>query len=134
MANLNKVQIIGRLGRDPESKTLPNGDAVTNFSIAISEKWNDKNTGEKREQTEWVNVVAFRKLGEIAAKYLRKGSSIYVEGKLKTRKWQDKNGNDRYTTEVVADAFQMLGGKRDEQASQDNSHDQGDAVDDDIPF
>lgn len=107
--DLNQVQCIGRLGRDPESRYLANGDAVANFSIACSESWKDKNTGEKVEKTEWIRCVAFRQLAEIVSKYLVKGKQVYVSGRLTTRKWQDKEGRDNYTTEVVLDQMQMLG-------------------------
>ena len=92
MTGINKVILVGRLGKDPETKYMPSGDAVTSFSIATSENWKDKQTGEKREKTEWHNIVAFRRLGEICGEYLRKGSQVYIEGKLQTRKWQDQNG------------------------------------------
>lgn len=108
MASLNKVQLIGHLGRDPEMRNMSNGDAVCNFSIATSERWKDKNTGEMKEATEWHRVVIWRKLAEIAGKYLRKGSSVYIEGQLRTRKWKDKEGKDQYTTEIVADEMKML--------------------------
>ena len=112
MASLNKVLLIGNLGKDPESRYLPSGGAVCNFSIATTENWKDKNTGEKQEKTEWHNIVMYNKLAEIAGQYLKKGSSVYLEGKLQTSKWQDKNtGADRYKTEIVADQMQMLGGK-----------------------
>ena len=112
MANdLNLTQFIGRLGRDPETKYMPNGDAVTNFSIAVGESWTDKASGEKRENTEWVRCVTFGKLGEICGEYLKKGSQVYVSGKMKTRKWADKDGNDRYTTEITVNQLQMLGSK-----------------------
>jgi len=114
---INKFIGIGRLGSDPEQRYMPNGNAVANASIAISESWKDKNTGEKKERTEWVRVAFFGKLAEIVGQYLKKGSMIYIEGKLQTRKWQDKSGQDRYTTEVVVDGFQgvmqMLGSKHD---------------------
>ena len=114
MATLNKVMIIGNLGRDPEVRQA--GDSpVANFSVAVTEKFKDRN-GQPQERTEWVNVVCWRRLAEIAQQYLNKGSSIFVEGKLQTRKRQDKDGNDRYTTEVVADNLQMLGGKQSAQA------------------
>lgn len=109
MASLNKVQIIGNLGRDPETRYMPNGDCVCNIAVATTETWKDKNTGEKKEQTEWHRVVMYRKLGEIAGQYLKKGSSVYLEGKLQTRKWTDKDGVERYTTEIIADSMQMLG-------------------------
>lgn len=112
MASVNKVLIIGNLGKDPETRFLPNGDAVCSMVVATSESWKDKQTGEKRESTEWHRVSAFRKLAEICGEYLKKGASVYIEGKLKTRKWQDKDGNDRYTTEIHADEMRMLGGRR----------------------
>lgn len=108
---VNKVILVGNLGQDPEVKYMPSGQAVCNVSIATSESWNDKNTGEKQERTEWHRVVFFRKLAEIVGEYLRKGSQIYVEGRLQTRKWQDQSGADRYTTEIVANDMQMLGGR-----------------------
>ncbi|WP_373766543.1 single-stranded DNA-binding protein [Glaesserella sp.] len=108
MAGVNKVIIVGNLGADPEMRTMPNGDAVANISVATSEVWNDKNTGERREITEWHRIVFFRRNAEVAGQYLRKGSKVYVEGKLKTRKWQDQNGQDRYTTEIQGDLLQML--------------------------
>lgn len=105
---INKVILIGNLGQDPEVRYLPNGGAVCNLSVATSETWKDKNTGEQQERTEWHRVVLFRRLAEIAGEYLKKGSKVYLEGKLQTRKWQDQQGQDRYTTEVVADDLQML--------------------------
>jgi single-strand DNA-binding protein len=111
MASVNKVIIVGNLGKDPETRYMPNGDAVCNITVATSETWKDKATGEKKEATEWHRIVFFRKLAEIAGQYLKKGSSVYIEGSLKTRKWQDKDGNDRYTTEIVADEMKMLGGR-----------------------
>lgn len=105
---VNKVIIIGNLGADPEMRTMPNGEAVTNISVATSENWTDKNTGEPRERTEWHRIVAYRRLAEIIGQYLRKGSKVYIEGRLQTRKWQDQNGTDRYTTEIIADNMQML--------------------------
>ena len=111
MASLNKVQIIGHLGQDPTTRYLPNGDAVTNISVATSEKWKDKTTGEDKEQTEWFRVTLWRRLGEIAGEYLKKGSQVYIEGKLHTRKWTDKDNIERYTTEITADQMVMLGGK-----------------------
>lgn len=113
MASLNKVILIGNLGKDPETRYAPSGDAICNLTIATSESWKDKATGEKKEQTEWHRVVMFQKLAEIAAQYLAKGSSVYIEGRLQTRKWQDKDGTDRYTTEIRADQMKMLGGKSD---------------------
>lgn len=108
---LNKVMLIGHLGADPESRSMPSGSTVTNIRMATTEAWKDRNTGEQQERTEWHRVSMFGKLGEIAAEYLRKGSQVYIEGKLQTRKWQDKEGNDRYSTEIVASEMQMLGGK-----------------------
>ena len=108
---INKVILIGNLGKDPESRTTPGGATVTNFSLATSESWRDKQSGEMKENTEWHNIVLWNKLGEIAAEYLRKGSQVYIEGRLQTRKWQDKTGNDRYTTEIVGSDMQMLGGR-----------------------
>jgi len=105
---VNKVILIGNLGQDPESRAMPSGKAVTNLRIATSETWRDKQTGEMKEQTEWHTVVMFDRLAEIAKDYLRKGSKVYIEGRLRTRKWQDKNGQDRYTTEITANELQML--------------------------
>lgn len=105
---INKVILVGNLGSDPEVRYTANGSAVANVSVATSESWKDKNTGEPVTQTEWHRVVMFNRLGEIAGEYLRKGSKVYIEGKLQTRKWQDKTGNDRYTTEIVANEMQML--------------------------
>ncbi len=112
MASVNKVILIGNLGKDPETRYMPNGEAVTNITLATTDTWKDKNSGEKREATEWHRVVFFRKLAEIANQYLRKGSQVYVEGSLKTRKWQDQSGQDRYTTEIVADEMKMLGSRQ----------------------
>ncbi|WP_298136072.1 single-stranded DNA-binding protein [Acidiferrobacter sp.] len=108
---INKVILVGNLGRDPEIRYVPNGGAVANLNIATSESWKDKATGEKQERTEWHRVVFFGKLAEIASEYLKKGAQIYVEGRLQTRKWQDKSGQDRYTTEIVGSELQMLGGR-----------------------
>jgi len=108
---INKVILVGNLGADPETRYMPSGGAVTNMRIATSESWKDKQTGEQKDRTEWHNVAMFGRLAEIAAEYLRKGSQVYIEGKLRTRKWQDKDGNDRWTTEVIADEMQMLGGR-----------------------
>ena len=108
---INKVILVGNLGQDPETRNMPSGDAVTNISVATSEQWKDKKTGDQKERTEWHKVAFFGRLAEIAAEYLRKGSQVYVEGKLRTRKWQDRDGNDRWTTEVIADELQMLGGR-----------------------
>jgi single-strand DNA-binding protein len=108
---VNKVILIGNLGADPETRSMPSGMTVTNIRIATSESWKDKASGAQQERTEWHNVALFGRLGEIAAEYLRKGSQVFVEGKLRTRKWQDKQGNDRFTTEIIADNMQMLGGR-----------------------
>jgi single-strand DNA-binding protein len=105
---VNKVILVGNLGRDPETRYMPSGGAVTNVALATSESWNDRNTGERQERTEWHRVVFFNKLAEIAGQYLTKGSKVYVEGSLRTRKWQDKEGRDQYTTEIVASEMQML--------------------------
>ncbi len=108
---INKVILVGNLGADPETRYMPSGGAVTNLSIATSDSWKDKQTGEQKERTEWHKVAMFGRLAEIAAEYLRKGSQVYVEGRLQTRKWQDRDGNDRYTTEIVANEMQMLGAR-----------------------
>lgn len=105
---VNKVILVGNLGNDPETRHMPNGGAVTNLTLATSESWKDKNTGEQREKTEWHRIIGFNRLAEIMGEYLKKGSKIYIEGKLQTRKWQDNEGNDRYTTEIVANEMQML--------------------------
>jgi single-strand DNA-binding protein len=111
MASVNKVILIGNLGRDPETRYSPEGAAITNVSLATTDTWKDKATGEKQERTEWHRVVFFDRLAEVAGEYLRKGSQVYVEGKLVTRKWQDKEGQDRYTTEIRAERMQMLGSR-----------------------
>jgi single-strand DNA-binding protein len=111
MASVNKVILIGNLGRDPETRYMPEGGAITNISIATTDKWKDKN-GEMQEKTEWHRIAFFGKLAEIAGEYLKKGSQVYVEGRLQTRKWQDKDGQDKYTTEVVANVMQMLGSRQ----------------------
>lgn len=144
MKGINKVIAVGTLGSDPTTKYLPSGGAVTNFSIAVNESWKDKSTGQKQERTEWLRIVTFSKLAEIAAEYLRKGSKVYVEGAIRTRKWQDKEGRDQYTTEIVAGEMQMLDGKRDADAApqQEPRHTPRAPVvpvtdsfaDDDIPF
>lgn len=145
---INKVILIGNLGQDPEVKYMPNGGAVTNVTVATSESWKDKSTGEQKENTEWHRVVFFRRLAEIAGEYLKKGSKVYIEGKLQTRKWQDKDGADRYTTEIVANEMQMLdsrgggmgsgGGDYKQSSSQPTSPAPAgggmDDFDDDIPF
>ncbi|MEE8427756.1 MAG: single-stranded DNA-binding protein [Woeseiaceae bacterium] len=108
---INKVIIVGNLGQDPETRYMPSGSAVTNFTVATNESWKDKQTGEQKDRTEWHRIAMFGRLAEIAAEYLRKGSQVYIEGKLRTRKWQDRDGKDRYTTEIIADEMQMLGGR-----------------------
>lgn len=108
---VNKVILVGNLGKDPEVRYSASGSAVTNITIATSEQWTDKQSGQKQERTEWHRVVLFNRLGEIAGEYLRKGSQVYIEGSLRTRKWQDQSGQDRYTTEIVANEMQMLGGR-----------------------
>ena len=113
MASVNKVILVGNLGKDPETRYAPSGDAICNITLATTDTWRDKASGEKREATEWHRVVFFGKLAEIAGQYLRKGSQVYVEGSLRTRKWQDKDGQDRYTTEIIANEMKMLGGKSD---------------------
>lgn len=114
MSSLNKVQIIGRLGQDPELKHLQSGDATTTLSVATSEKWKDKQSGEMREKTEWHRITLFGRLAEIAGQYLRKGSLAYFEGQLQTRKWTDKDGVEKYTTEIKASSMQLLGGRDDQ--------------------
>ncbi len=109
MASLNKVILIGNLGKDPETRYAPSGDAICNLTLATTETWKDKTSGERREATEWHRVVFFGRVAEVAAQYLRKGSQVYVEGRLQTRKWQDKDGQDRYTTEIRGDEMKMLG-------------------------
>lgn len=110
---INKVILVGNLGADPETRHTASGSPITNIRLATSESWTDKATGDKQERTEWHRVVFFARLAEIAGEYLRKGSQVYIEGSLRTNKWQDKDGNDRYTTEVIANEMQMLGGKSD---------------------
>ena len=145
MASVNKWIGIGNLGADPETKYMPNGDAVTNIRIACTESWKDKSTGEKKESTEWVRIVFYRKLAEIAGQYLKKGSPVYIEGRIRTRKWQDKEGQERYTTEIEANEMQMLGGKpagdsaqsqqKPQQRNAQGAQGGGMAdMDDDIPF
>ena len=109
MSSLNKAMIIGNLGKDPETKYLPSGDAVTNISVATSTRWKDKASGEDREETEWHRVSLFGRIAEVAGEYLTKGSKVYIEGRIKTRKWQDRDGNDRYSTEIVGERLVMLG-------------------------
>ena len=108
---INKVILVGNLGADPETRYMPSGSAVTNIRVATTESWKDKDTGDQQERTEWHSVAFFGRLAEIVAEYLRKGSQVYIEGKLRTRKWQDREGNDRWSTEVVANEMQMLGGR-----------------------
>ena len=122
MAAVNKVILVGNLGADPENRHMTNGDAVCNIRLATTESWKDKNSGEKREMTEWHRVVFYRKLAEIAAQYLKKGAQVYLEGRIRTRKWHDKDGKDQYTTEIEATEMQMLGGKPD--SSGDRQHSQ----------
>ena len=144
---INKVILIGNLGADPETRHTAGGSAVTNLSVATSESWRDKQTGETKENTEWHKVVMFSKLAEIAGEYLRKGSKIYIEGRLQTRKWQDRDGNDRWTTEIVANDMQMLdgrgggsepledrGGGYGSQSSSGQAGSSGGGLEDDIPF
>ena len=121
MRGVNKAILVGVLGRDPETKTFPNGGSLTQFSIATSESWTDKNTGERKEHTEWHRIVASNRLGEIAQQYLKKGSKVYIEGKLKTRQWTDQNGQERYTTEISASELQMLDSKGDSNYQQNQS-------------
>ena len=141
MASLNRVTLIGNLGADPETKYMPSGDAVTNLRIATSDRWKDKATGEMKEATEWHRVSMFGKLAEIASKYLRKGSTVYIEGKIQTRKWTDSAGVEKYSTEIRADQMQMLGGRpagesaeRPAPARQGQQIAGGQDGDDDIPF
>lgn len=123
---VNKVIIIGNLGNDPDVRYMPQGNAVANITVATSESWTDKNTNEKKEETEWHKVVFYGRLAEIVGEYLRKGSKVYLEGKLKTRKWQDQQGVDRYTTEIIANEMQMLDGKQDgQQKAQQQQPQQG---------
>lgn len=143
---VNKVILIGNLGSDPEVKYIPNGSAVANFSLATSESWTDKSSGERQERTEWHRLVLWRKLAEIAGQYLKKGGKIYVEGKLQTRSWDDQSGQKRYTTEVVVDEMQMLDGRGEGGSSSAPSGDPGPGAmenhapqpageeDDDLPF
>jgi len=139
---INKVIVVGNLGQDPDTRYMPSGSAVTNITVATNESWKDKQTGEQKDRTEWHKVAMFGRLAEVAAEYLRKGSQVYIEGKLRTRKWQDKQGNDRYTTEIVADEMQMLGGRGGGGAPMSNEgpppspppQGSSDDFDDDIPF
>ena len=136
---VNKMILVGNLGQDPEVKVTSGGGTITTIGVATSEYWKDKETGEKKEQTEWHRVVFFNRLADVAGEYLKKGSQVYIEGRLQTRKWQDDDGNDRYTTEIVANNMQMLGSKGSVgvQGSSDNSKPSPapvDDFDDDIPF
>ena len=142
---INKVILVGNLGADPDTRYMPSGGAVTNLSVATSESWKDKQSGEQKERTEWHKVAMFGRLAEISAEYLRKGSQVYIEGKIRTRKWQDKDGKDRWTTEIIADEMQMLGGRgggggapsRGDSYSQPSAPQKApapDDFDDDIPF
>lgn len=117
MAGVNKAIIVGNLGRDPEMRYMPNGTAVANLNIATSFQWNDKNTGEKRERTEWHRVVVFGRQAEVCGQYLSKGKQVYIEGRIQTREWEDKDGNRRWTTEIVAQTMQMLGSRSDSSGS-----------------
>ncbi len=141
MSGVNKALLIGRLGQDPEVKFTQSGTAVCNFSLATSETWKDKDSGEKQESTEWHKIVAWRRLAEICGEYLRKGSQVYIEGKLQTRSWEDQDGNKRWTTKIVANSMQMLGSKgeasggRQDHPPQNQQNNQGDMFpEDDIPF
>ena len=129
MASINKVILVGNLGRDPETRYMPDGGAVTNVSIATTDTWKDKTSGEKKEATEWHRVVFFNRLAEIAGEYLKKGSQVYVEGRLRTRKWQDKEGQDKYSTEIVCDTMQMLGGRQGMGEGGGRGGERGDSVD-----
>ena len=145
---INKVTIVGNLGNDPEVKYMPSGGAVTNISVATSESWKDKQTGQPQERTEWHRIVFFNKLAEIAGEHLKKGSQVYVEGSLRTRKWQDKQDQDRYTTEIIGSEMQMLGGRAgttesaadpgaynpSQQAAQPQASSVGDSFDRDTPY
>ena len=148
MAGINKAIIVGRLGKDPEVRYTQDGRAITNFTMATSEEWKDKESGEKRERTEWHRIVAFNKLGEICGQYLAKGRQVYIEGRIQTRDWEDRDGNKRYTTEIIASDVQFLGSKQDsyqqpQQQKRASNNDQSysdpgpsypEPPDDDIPF
>lgn len=136
MASVNKVIILGNLGRDPEVRYTANKKAITNIAVATSERYTDKTSGEKKEITEWHRIVFFNRLAEIASEYLKKGSSVYIEGRLQTRKWTDQSGTERYTTEIVADQMQMIGGKSDASpaAKPKAAPKPADDMEDDIPF
>lgn len=143
MASVNKVVIIGHLGKDPETRFAPSGDAICNFTVATSDQWKDKETGEKKEATEWHRISAFGKLADICGQYLKKGSQVYIEGSLRTRKWQDKDGQDRYTTEIRADTMKMLGSRQGEAPQREAAHPSAskkahtsnfEDMDDDLPY
>ena len=148
MASVNKVLLVGNLGRDPEVRYTPDNNAITNISVATTDRYKDKNTGEQKEITEWHRVVFFNRLAEIAGEYLKKGSQVYIEGRLRTRKWTDQSGVEKYTTEIIADQMQMLGGGRGGSGEQDSEQQQprqqqprqrqqrpvADDLEDDIPF
>ena len=141
---INKVILIGHLGQDPEVRALPSGSSIANLRIATTESWKDKQSGEFKEQTEWHTVVLFGRTAEVAAEYLKKGSQVFIEGRLRTRKWQDKTGADRYSTEIIADQMQLLGGRpsgdksaapaSDPSESETGGHGHREEFDDDIPF
>ncbi len=140
-SGINKVILVGNLGKDPDMRYTAGGDAVANLSIATSESWNDNQTGEKKEKTEWHRVVFFRRIAEVCGEYLKKGSSVYIEGSLRTRDWEDDQGNKRYTTEIIGREMQMLGGRRsednmDQSPQMNNPSPQPDEglIDDEIPF
>jgi single-strand DNA-binding protein len=142
MAGINKVILLGNLGKDPEIRYLEGGTAVANFTLATSENYKDKTSGERKTITEWHNVVLWRGLAEITEKYLKKGNQVYIEGKLRTRQWQDKDGNTRYTTEIVAENMQMIGRKDDNSSSTPSDTsipptpeiEQNNSIEDDLPF
>ena len=140
-SGINKVILVGNLGKDPDMRYTAGGDAVANLSIATSESWNDNQTGEKKEKTEWHRVVFFRRIAEVCGEYLKKGSSVYIEGSLRTRDWEDDKGNKRYTTEIIGREMQMLGGRRSEdnmdqspQMSSSSPQPEEGLIDDEIPF
>jgi single-strand DNA-binding protein len=140
-SGINKVILVGNLGKDPDMRYTAGGDAVANLSIATSESWNDNQTGEKKEKTEWHRVVFFRRIAEVCGEYLKKGSSIYIEGSLRTRDWEDDQGNKRYTTEIIGREMQMLGGRRSEdnvdqspQMNSSSTQSEEGLIDDEIPF
>jgi single-strand DNA-binding protein len=131
MASVNKVILVGNLGAEPETRYLASGDAVTNIRLATTDRYKDKASGETKESTEWHRIAFFGKLAEIAAQYLKKGSTVYIEGKIRTRKWQDQSGQEKYSTEIIADVLQMLGGK---QSAGQRQPGQDDDMNDPIPF